>query len=120
MGEAEQEVLTLLFLTLTTLPRDAHPTGILPVGGRLKWFSMAWERICMDRWVLDVVREGYTIEFTLPPPQGGGRITPVPSDPVKRVALEEELRLLFQRRAVVPTTGREGPLFLSSFFLTPS
>ena len=70
--------------------------------------------------MLGVVRKGYTIEFTLSPPsQGGGRITQVPLDSDKRASLEGELCLLLQKEAIVRTTGREGPLFLSSFFLAP-
>ena len=105
-----------------TVPRGAHPIGTCsaPVGGRLQLFKKAWRRICTDPWVLNVVTNGYDIEFTSPPPiQGGGRVTPIPEDPDKRAVLQEELALLIQKEAVVRATGEEGPLFLSSFFLAP-
>ncbi|XP_071810706.1 uncharacterized protein [Apostichopus japonicus] len=55
----------------------------------------------------------------LPPEGGGRRITPIPEDPDQRRALETEIQALLDKGAVVRTTGREGLLFRSSFFLTP-
>ena len=107
----------------------AFPSGSLRVptpslsrrwGGRLQWFADTWELICPDKWVVDVISKGYLLEFTSPPPlTGGGKATPVPPDPVQRAALEEELRDLLLKKAVTRTTGLEGPLFRSSFFLAP-
>ena len=67
-----------------------------------------------------LVSTGYRLEFTSPPPSsGGGRVTPIPQDPAQREALEKELQDLLCKEAVTRTTGLEGPLFLSSFFLAP-
>ncbi|PIK49021.1 hypothetical protein BSL78_14127 [Apostichopus japonicus] len=44
---------------------------------------------------------------------------PNPQDPDQSCALETEIQALLDKVAVVRTTGREGPLFCSSFFLTP-
>ena len=89
-------------------------------GGRLQRFRQAWESLCTDRWVVGVISTGYRLEFTSPPPSSeGGRVTPIPQDPAQREALEKELRDLLCKGAVTRTTGLEGPLFLSSFFLAP-
>ena len=70
--------------------------------------------------MVEVVSTGYRLEFTSPPPAlGGGRTTVVPQDPAQKKALEEELQAFLLKKAVTRTTGLEGPLFLSSFFLAP-
>ena len=51
--------------------------------------------------------------------QEGARVTPTPSDPEQREALEEEIQSLLWKGAIVRTNGTEGPLFRSSFFLVP-
>ena len=90
------------------------------VGGRLRLFANIWESFCPDRWVVNVVSRGYHLEFTSPPPTGGGgRVTPTPTDPELRRVLEEEIRALLRKGAISRTTGEEGPLFRSSFFLAP-
>ena len=90
------------------------------VGGRLRLFANIWESFCPDRWVVDVVSSGYRIEFTSPPPvHGGGRPTPTPSDPDRRAFLEGEIASLLQKGAIARTSGMEGPIFRSSFFLAP-
>ena len=98
--------------------RIGEPISGPKVGVRLLLFKAKWVSFCPDPWVVDVVSQGYRLEFTSPPPRGGGgRVTPVPSDPVKRQALEDELLALLRKGAATETTGQEGPLFLSSFFL---
>ena len=90
------------------------------VGGRLRYFANIWESFCPDRWVVSVVTKGYHLEFTSPPPTGGGgRTTPTPTDPALRRILEEEMLALHRKGAISRTTGVEGPLFRSSFFLAP-
>ena len=90
------------------------------VGGRLRLFADLWEAFCPDRWVVSIVSNGYELEFTAPPPsEGGGRVTPTPTDPDLRRILEDEMLALLSKGAVSRTSGEEGPLFRSSFFLAP-
>ena len=101
-------------------PRGAHPAVVPAVGGRLRLFASIWESFCPDRWVVSVVTKDYHLEFTSPPPtRGGGRVTQTPTDPVLRRVLEGEMQALCEKGAVSRTTGEEGPLFRSSFFLAP-
>ncbi|PIK47829.1 reverse transcriptase [Apostichopus japonicus] len=101
-------------------PRGAHLTAAIPqVGGRLTNFTQQWEFIGGDKWVLDTVEHGYRIEFSSSPPfGGGGRQTPTPTDPVKRLILEGEILALLAKQAIVEVPGGTGPLLPSSFFLT--
>ena len=39
----------------------------IPVGGRLTHFLKDWEQITQDKWVLEIVKQGYKLEFkTIP------------------------------------------------------
>ena len=103
-------------------PRVAHSTANLPaVGGRLLQFRQNWEIIFPDNWVSSVVNSGYLIEFSrLPPATGLMRVTPVPSDPAKRSALETEIRGLVDKRAVqIVHPSDAHNLIRSNFFLAP-
>ena len=103
-------------------PRDAHPTGRSPpVGGRLLGRTTQWARLDPGRWVLGVVASGYKVEFTAPPPTYDlPNVTPVPGDPGRRLALEEELQALLSKHAVEPVPANQAlPLFRSRFFLAP-
>ncbi|PIK62944.1 hypothetical protein BSL78_00071 [Apostichopus japonicus] len=93
-------------------PRGAHLTAAIPqVGGRLTNFTQQWEFIGGDKWVLDTVEHGYRIEFSSSPPfGGGGRQTPTPTDPVKRLILEGEILALLAKQAIVEVPGGTGPL----------
>ncbi len=42
--------------------------GLFLVGGRLSFFLPAWQRITSDRFVLEVIRQGYTLPFVRSPP----------------------------------------------------
>ena len=39
----------------------------IPVGGRLTHFLTEWESITSDKWVLDLIREDYKLEFIQKP-----------------------------------------------------
>lgn len=84
-------------------------------------FQDSWGRIQPDSWVRNVISYGYLIEFTSPPPVGGLlRVTPVPANLDKRLALEKEIQDLLSKGAihrVSPEIAHE--LYRSSFFLTP-
>ncbi|XP_071823040.1 uncharacterized protein [Apostichopus japonicus] len=98
--------------------RNAQGQG----GGRLRVFGAHWEEIDPGAWVLDVVKGGYKIEFSSTPPQYGLlTATPVPEIPEKRAALEDEINSLLKKGAITRVTAAnaDGPLFRSSFFLTP-
>ena len=72
-------------------------------------------------WVLGVIRDGYSIEFTSPPPLFNlNNETPVPTDPEQRSALEAEISTLLQKKAIRQVDANDtNPLFRSRFFLAP-
>ena len=81
-------------------------------------FITNWELLAPDPWVRNLIQFGYKIEFTSPPPtQDLFKSTPVPRNQDQRLALEEEINALLQKRAIYPDP--QGILFRSSFFLTP-
>ena len=71
--------------------------------------------------MLDTITRGYALEFTSTPPSDMlHRPTPIPTDPLKRLALEKEIAALLQKGAVRVTpmeATRVG--FTSTFFLVP-
>jgi hypothetical protein len=98
-----------------------RPLAIGPVGGRLQRFAGSWDLITSDRWVLDTITRGYALEFTSTPPSDMlRRPTPMPADPLKRLALEKEIKALLQKRAVRATPLEASQVgFMSTFFLVP-
>ncbi|PIK48756.1 reverse transcriptase [Apostichopus japonicus] len=88
-------------------PRGAHPTTATAypaVGGRLQLFRNVWKE--MD----PVLGPGGDYEgihhrvLSDSPRGGGGKDTPVPTDPGQRIALESELHALMTKRAIVEAT----------------
>ena len=92
--------------------------SLLPVGGRLSHFVHFWEQNVQDTWALEVVREGYALEFEGPPPTFQGvRVTRAKGDRAR--FLREEIQSLLLKAAierVPPGEVEEG--FYSTFFLT--
>ena len=90
------------------------------VGARLAGYAAQWSLITADKWVLETVKSGLTLEFTAAPPEGvSHRITPVPADLEIRVVLEEELNQLLLKGAIVACPANYRPRFLSTFFMAP-
>ncbi len=92
--------------------------GLFPVGGRLSFFLPAWQRITSDKFVLEVIRQGFTLPFVRPPPLS---LSPVETTLLllsKRLALWEEVSSLLNKRAVdtVDLSQDQGG-FYSHFFL---
>ncbi len=69
--------------------------GLFPVGGRLSFFLPAWQRITSDKYVLEVVRQGYSLPFVRPPPLSLSPVeTPLPRLQSKRLVLWEDVSSL--------------------------
>ena len=103
---------------------DWHPPAVAPqsgpVGGRLRHFGGTWALYCTDRWVLQTVVHGYSLEFTDTPPSVQVRSTPVPRDQGKRAALEKEIISLLAKKAIQRVSGLDQMSgFMATFFLTP-
>ena len=81
-------------------------------------YTQAWEKVTTDSWVLEIIREGYSLEFATWPEEMGPRTTPNSwnlQSPVQLKTLE-----LLQKGAIqeVPSRERNHGWF-STFFLRP-
>ena len=71
------------------------------VAGRLSHFREAWSRITTDRWVLEIISNGYALPFMAPAPMGREPLeTPLPILPLKREALWTEVQSLLDKGAI--------------------
>ncbi len=96
--------------------------GSFPVGGRLSLFLSAWQKLTSDRWVLEVVSQGYSLPFRVEPPPLS-RIpyeTPLPRLPDKRQLLWDGISSLLHKGAVeVVHRPEASPGYYSHYFLAP-
>ena len=90
----------------------------LPVAGRLSRFLPFWRTLTTDKWVLEVVAQGLSLEILSPPPFNGL----VTTNPPRRFvsAMAEEVADLLQKGAVKvvqPYGTMDG--FYSTYFIVP-
>ena len=98
----------------------ALPVVDYPVGGRLQYFAEQWALIQADQWVIDVVTNGYKLEFTdVPPLTEVIRVTPLPKDVHLRELLLNEVQSLIQKNAVRLIKPPYEIGFWATFFLAP-
>ena len=90
----------------------------LPLAGRLSLFHPYWKQITQDQWVLDVVRQGYRLDFAVPPPPTRVRVTQLGGE--RQSALLDEVEELLGKCAIelVPP-GQEKDGFYSTYFTVP-
>lgn len=90
----------------------------IPVGGRLSKFLKEWEKITTDKWVLEVIREGYKLEFLEKPPFLGVKPTRVPEKNQKLI--KAEIDSLLEKNAIEIVQSSEIQTgFYSTLFLVP-
>jgi hypothetical protein len=88
----------------------------IPVGGRLSHFFAEWQKITNDQWVLDIIQNGYKLEFIKKPPFLGIKHTKVNSRVSDLIGIEiQELLKKNAIETVHPTMIRTG--FYSTLFL---
>ena len=91
----------------------------IPVGGRLTHFLTEWESITSDKWVLDLIREGYKLEFIRKPSFRGIKEAVVPS--CQTMILEKEIENLLSKNAIervqikFPFKRTVCPVFLMNY-----
>jgi hypothetical protein len=73
-----------------------HPQ--IPVWGRLKQFYPKWLEITEDQWVLDIIKEGYKLEFVEIPKFNGELETRVP--PKQLDIILQEVDTLIRKYAI--------------------
>ena len=90
----------------------------LPVGGRLTHFLAEWRSVTSDKWVLEIIEKGLTIDLESAPPFRGLVATRPPAHAVSFMA--EEVQALLQKKVIVPvpsSQARDG--YYSTYFLVP-
>ena len=95
-----------------------HPS---PVGGRLQQFWKVWKQKGASPYIVELLREGLTLEFSQPPPLSK---TPIFMDsykgnPVKRLALKTALEELVQKNVLETVQDQNSPGFYGRLFITP-
>ena len=88
----------------------------IPVGGRLTHFVEKWKSITTDQWLIDLVAEGYKLEFNKIPKFQGVKETHVTSTNLELISLEVKELLAKGCIEHVPVNQiMDG--FYSTFFL---
>ena len=97
------------------------PKQEVPVGERLAFFFLPeWVSVTSDKWVLDVIRHGYALEFSdMLPRFTGIRRTKMPRQKQHNMLLQEVQTLLSKKaiELVPPHKVRDG--FYSTLFMVP-
>uniref|UniRef100_A0A803TRP3 ribonuclease H n=1 Tax=Anolis carolinensis TaxID=28377 RepID=A0A803TRP3_ANOCA len=102
--------------TSTSWSRGQGKNKSQPRGKRhcLAQFAPAWRAITTDKWVLQIISSGYSIEFFQQPHTGCIKATP----PSK--VLQEEIRTLLDKGAIVQLhPSMFSQAFFSRYFLVP-
>jgi hypothetical protein len=89
------------------------------VGGRLAAFAKEWKGITKDKFILNIIKNGYAIEFSSTPPVSNFQPTlTLPHPEINQETMLTEIRKLVEKGAVeeVPTQQR-GKGFYSNLFL---
>lgn len=97
--------------------RDIFTGGIpkVPLAGRLKHFSSAWEKVTKDQEILSIV-EGYKIPLITPPVQIGVPKIPKLSMSQKEL-IDKEISDMLKKGAIQSVSDHPKGEFLSSLFL---
>lgn len=79
-----------------------------------------WEALNSDPWVISTMFKGYNIQFKRRPPKFNGVRTTVVSDPVRLLALKEEIAELLKKEAIeIVHSSDQFKGFYSIYFLVP-
>lgn len=86
------------------------------VRGRLSLFSVQWQSLTADPWILNIVKFGYFIDFLRLPVQDKLPSEIIMDDEKSKIC-DAEVRTLLQKGAIVLASDETG--FVSNFFVVP-
>ena len=89
-----------------------------PVGGRVSLFIQKWQVITSDSFILSVVKDGFKISVQSNFPGVIRKITVTPKDPKVILLIQEEIRDLISKNAIVQINDFPS-LCLSPIFVIP-
>ena len=88
------------------------------MGGRLRHFLPKWEQITRDQWVLNIIKEGYKLEFIQKPPFSGIKETKVRKK--DQALIDSEIQELLNKNALEIVRNHQTQTgFYSTLFLVP-
>ena len=70
-----------------------------PIGGRISQVPQTWGMVTDDKWVLDIVSEGYRVPFVSIPPTPMNSPNP-PTDYAGRKVLDSEVEAMLRKGAI--------------------
>ena len=91
-----------------------------PVGGRLEFYARNWEALGVDQHILDIIRDGYIIEFagkpplTSSPPQGW-----LPKSEEEVQAIDTLVEEFLQKNIIEEVRNVNSPGYYSKFKVVP-
>ena len=110
------EALAMVVATGLSL-ESALELASFPIGGRIAKCPQAWELVTNNHWVLDIVHNGYKVQFVSLPHTP--MVTPnVPTDTAGRAILDSEVEAMLAKKAIRLVTGGEEGV-ISPFFARP-
>ena len=106
-------------LQVPDFPVDPALHEHVPVGGRLQIFYKNWEKIGAHPFVIQVLRDGYKLEFASTPPL---TVKPPPLlrlPPDQQQILDTEMQKFVDNNVLEPVPDISIPGFYSTLFLRP-
>ena len=97
---------------------DAFSATFAPIAGRISRCISNWNVVSTGAWILNVVREGYRLQFsgTLPPTPH--RVPNLPTDEKAAAILDFEVEQMLAKSAIQPVQSSDDEL-ISCFFARP-
>ena len=96
----------------------AVSVAAFPIAGRITRCLSAWQTITRDKWVLNVVRYGYKLQFKSRLPPTPHRVANLPTDAAGSAILDFEVEQMLAKRAIHVVESSEDEL-VACFFARP-
>ena len=113
---------SLLSLTMITevglCIGSALNAAVKPIAGRIKYCMDAWKKVSSRKWVLDVVRRGYKLQFHGDLPCTPHRVRNLPTNEAGTAVLDKEVEQMLLKHAIHVVESSEDEL-VSCFFARP-
>ena len=89
-----------------------------PIAGRIARCWSAWKTITKDRWVLNIIRDGYKLQFKSQLPPTPHRVANWPTDAAGAAILDFEVKQMLAKGAINVVESSEDEL-VACFFARP-
>ena len=96
----------------------AVSVAAFPIAGRIARCWSAWKTITKDRWVLNIIRDGYKLQFKSQLPPTPHRVANLPTDAAGAAILDFEVKQMLAKGAINVVESSEDEL-VACFFARP-